>query len=125
MDSFFVVVEELVRDSKDPGGGEVVELGEVARIVMGLDGVRESSVKGKARWSLGGRLVARVLDESSIVIRSGFAEREALLAAHPATFSVPPRYDAHMMVVARLREGDPEAVAAALRAAWELQAAAE
>ena len=96
----------------------------MSRIALALDGVRESSAKGRLRWSLGGRLVARELDHSSIVIRSGFTEREELLAAHPATFFVPPRFDAHMMVVARLAEGDPAAIAAAIRAAWTLQAAA-
>jgi hypothetical protein len=102
-----------------------VELADVSRIALAMDRVRESSVRGRLRWSLGGRLVARELDASSIVIRTGFAEREELLAAHPTTFFVPPRYDAHMMVVARLPEGDPAAIAAAIRAARELQAAAE
>jgi hypothetical protein len=101
-----------------------VQLADVSRIALAMNGVRESSVKGRLRWSLGGRLVARELDNSSIVIRSGFAEREKLLAAHPATFFVPPRYDAHMMVVARLSEGDPAAIAAAIHAAWTLQASA-
>ncbi|HEY1574094.1 MAG TPA: hypothetical protein VGG05_22325 [Pseudonocardiaceae bacterium] len=101
-----------------------MQLADVSRIALAMNGVRESSVKGRLRWSLGGRLVARELDNSSIVIRSGFAEREKLLAAHPATFFVPPRYDAHMMVVARLSEGDPAAIAAAIHAAWTLQASA-
>jgi hypothetical protein len=83
--------------------------------------VRESSVKGRLRWSLGSRLIARQVDDKSIVIRTAFAEREQLLATHPTTFFVPPRFDAHMMIVARLPDADPVAVAAALRAAWELQ----
>jgi|SRR5215475_618539 len=102
-----------------------MELADVSRIALAMDGVRESSVKGRLRWSLSGRLVARALDDSSIVIRSGFAEREELLAAHPTTFFVPPTYDAHMMVVARLSEGDAAAIEAAIHAAWELQASAE
>jgi hypothetical protein len=97
---------------------------EVSRIAVALDRMRESSVKGKLRWSLGGRLVARQLDESSIIIRTGFAEREILLARHPTTFFVPPRFDAHMMVVARLPDANPAVVEAAVRAAWELQASA-
>jgi hypothetical protein len=91
---------------------------------VSLDGVRESSVKGRLKWSLGGRLVARQLDDWSIVIRTDFAEREQLLIAHPATFFVPPRFDAHMMVVARLSDADPAAVASAICAAWELQRSA-
>lgn len=102
-----------------------MELADVSRIALSMDRVRESSVRGRLRWSLGGRLIARELDNSSIAIRTGFAEREELLAAHPATFFVPPRFDAHMMVVARLTEGDSAAITAAIHAAWTLQASAE
>ncbi len=101
-----------------------VNIEEVSRAAVALERVRESSVKGKLRWSLDGRLVARQLDESSIVIRTGFAEREVLLAKHPTTFFVPPRFDAHMMVVARLPDADPAVVEAPVRAAWELQTSA-
>ena len=93
----------------------------MSRIALALKGVRESSVKGRLQWSLSGRLVARQLDDESVVIRSGFAEREQLLAAHPDTFFLPPRFEAHMMVVARLADADTEAVASAIRAAWDLQ----
>jgi hypothetical protein len=102
-----------------------VDIDEVSRVAVALDGVRQSSVKGTLRWSLSGRLVARQLDDQSIVIRTRFAERERLLAAHPATFFVPPRFDAHMMVVARLPDADPAAVASAICAAWELQRSAD
>jgi hypothetical protein len=101
-----------------------VDIGEVSRIALALSGVRESSVRGQLRWSLAGRLVARQIDETSIVIRTGFVEREQLLVAHPTTFFVPPRFDAHMMVVARLAHADSTAVAAAIRAAWDLQTSA-
>lgn len=98
-----------------------MDLGEVSRAAVELDGVRESTVRGRLRWSLGSRLVARQLDDQSIVIRSGFAERERLLVAHPTTFSVPPHFEAHMMIVARLPDADAVAVALAIRAAWALQ----
>jgi len=88
---------------------------------MALDGVRESTVKGRRRWSLGGRLVARQLDDQSVVIRTGFAERDLLLVAHPTTFFVPPPFEAHMMVVARLPDADAAAVRLAIRAAWDWQ----
>jgi hypothetical protein len=101
-----------------------VNIDEVSEAALALDGVRESSVKGRLRWSLGGRLIARQLDEGSIVIRTGFVEREQLLVAHPTTFFVPPRFDAHMMIVARLPDADGVAVIAAIRGAWELQTSA-
>jgi hypothetical protein len=98
-----------------------MDLAEVSQAAVALDGVRESTVKGRLRWSLRSRLVARQLDDQSIVIRSGFAERELLLAEHPTTFSVPPQFEAHMMVVARLPDADATAVTLAVRAAWDLQ----
>ncbi|WP_433303587.1 hypothetical protein ACQP2F_12420 [Actinoplanes sp. CA-030573] len=94
---------------------------DVAAIMQGLDGVRESRRGGLRRWDRSGRLVARQLDAEQIVVRSGFEERERLLTDHPGTFFVPPRFDAHMMVVARLTEADSAAVAAAVNAAWQLQ----
>lgn len=102
-----------------------MDIDDVSRIAIALDGVRQSSVKGQLKWSLGGRLVARQLDDQSIVIRTRFAERERLLMAHPATFFVPPRFDAHMMVVAKLSDADQAAVASAIGAAWELQRSAD
>ncbi|GIF63279.1 hypothetical protein Ais01nite_13140 [Asanoa ishikariensis] len=91
---------------------------------MSLAGVRESSRAGRLKWALDGRLVARQIDDESVVIRTDFAEREQVLRAHPTTFFVPPRFDAHMMVVARLPDADPAAVTAAIHAAWELQRSA-
>lgn len=98
---------------------------EVARHVEALDGVRRSSAGGLVRWHYHGRLVARQLDESRLAVRTGFAERDALVRDFPATFSVPPRLVAHMMVVADLVGGDRRAVEDALDAAWLLQREAD
>ena len=56
-----------------------------------------------------------------MVIRAGFAERERLLADHPETFGVPPRFESHMMVVVELDRADPAAVERAISEAVELQ----
>jgi hypothetical protein len=48
-----------------------VEVAEVGRIALALDGVKESRAGGSVRWTLDGRLVAREYDETSIVIRIG------------------------------------------------------
>jgi hypothetical protein len=58
------------------------------------------------------------------VIRAGFDDRDALLRQFPRTFSVPSRFARHMMVVADLAHGDPDAIEDALRAARALQRAA-
>jgi len=98
-----------------------VDLADVSGIALGLDGVKESRAGGSLRWTLDGRLVARQHDDSSIVIRIGFDERERLLRTHPDLFFVPPRFDAHMKVVLRLADADSAVVESALRSAWNFQ----
>lgn len=101
-----------------------MDVSEVARVALALDGVRETTQRGLRQWRLGGRLVARQLDAQTLVIRSGFRNREQLVREHPETFSVTPRFESHMMVVADLTRGDAEAVQAAIKAAWSLQRSA-
>src|SRR5262245_29352429 len=72
-------------------------------------------------WGHHGRLVARQLDDTHLVIRADFDYRDSILRQFPGTFSVPTRYIKHMMVVADLARGDAGAIEDALAAAWELQ----
>ncbi|HEV8462035.1 MAG TPA: hypothetical protein VGQ38_15150 [Gaiellaceae bacterium] len=76
---------------------------------------------GLLEWRYRGRLVARELDRSHVVIRSSFEFRDLMLQSFPETFSVPDRYRKHMMVVADLENGDADAVEDAIIGAWELQ----
>ena len=96
-------------------------LEDVAAAAQELDGVRERRVSGRLRWQYDGRLVARQLDATSIVVRTDFGPRERLVARHPETFTVPPRFEAHMMVVVELAHADPAAVRRALAAGRDLQ----
>jgi hypothetical protein len=102
-----------------------VELGDVARVADGLAGVRCTTRQGLAEWRYHGRLVARQLDDVHLVIRADFGYRDSLLRQFPGTFSVPPQYRRHMMVVADLASGDAGAVGDALEAAWQLQWSAD
>ena len=86
-----------------------------------LAGVAERRREGVLEWRYRGRLVARQLDGSHIVIRSSFEFRDFLLRSFPETFSVPNRYAEHMMVVADLANGNADAVEDAVIGAWELQ----
>jgi hypothetical protein len=65
--------------------------------------------------------VARQLDDEHLVIRTEFEHRDALVRRHPDTFSVPRRFETHLMVVADLVRGDAGAIEDALAAAWALQ----
>lgn len=99
----------------------MVALGDVARWGEALVGVRRTAPKGLAEWRYHGRLVARQLDGTHLVIRAGFDHRDSILRRHPGTFSVPARYRKHMMVVADLAYGDAGAIEDAFEAAWQLQ----
>ena len=98
-----------------------MRLGDLSRLAAELEGVVERSRDGLLEWRYQGRLVARQLDEKHIVIRASFDFRDFLLQSFPETFSVPKRFAKHMMVVADLEQGNPDAVEDAVIAAWELQ----
>ncbi len=92
------------------------------RLATSFAGVRRTSAGGRARWQYHGRLVARELDATHVVVRASFDVRDALLHQHPDVFSVPARFAKHMMVVATIDAGDDDAVEDAVGSAWRLQA---
>ena len=94
---------------------------DLSRLAAQLDGVSERSHAGALAWRYRGRLVARQLDERHIVIRASFEFRDLLLHSFPETFSVPARFEKHMMIVADLENGNPDAIEDAVIGAWELQ----
>ena len=98
-----------------------MEIGELGRCAEALAGVRRTTREGLAQWRYHGRLVARQLDDTHVVIRADFDYRASVLRQFPGTFSVPPQYLKHMMVVADLASGDAGAIEDALEAAWQLQ----
>lgn len=99
----------------------MLTISDVGRLAGSLDGVRATSAGGLAAWRYHGRLIARQLDDTRIVIRADFDYRDWLLRQFPATFSVPDRFRKHMMVVADLTVADEGAVEDAVEAAWRLQ----
>ena len=99
----------------------VVEIDDIVRLAGTLPGVRFRASDGLAEWRYHGRLVARQLDEARLVIRADFDYRDLILRDFPGTFSVPPRYLKHMMVVADLAGGDAAAIEDAFESAWQLQ----
>ena len=98
-----------------------MRLADLSRLAAQLDGVAERRRDGLLDWRYQGRLVARQLDDSHVVIRASFDLRDFLLHSFPDTFSVPKRFAKHMMIVADLENGNPEAVEDAFIWAWELQ----
>ena len=96
-------------------------LTDVSRLTAQLDGVVERIRDGLLDWRYHGRLVARQLDETHVVIRTSFEFRDFLLRSFPETFSVTDRFAKHMMVVADLEHGNADAIEDAVIGAWELQ----
>ena len=98
-----------------------MRLDDLSHLAAQLEGVSESRREGLLQWRYHGRLVARQLDDTHVVIRASFEVRDLLLQSFPETFSVPGRFAKHMMIVADLEHGNADAVEDALIAAWELQ----
>ncbi len=98
-----------------------MDLEEVGRLALAHEGVKRKGTEARPAWYVDDRLVVRWLDPTSVVVRAGFAGRERLLADHPDTFGVPPRFESHHMVVVELEHADPAAVARAVSEAVELQ----
>jgi hypothetical protein len=107
------------------GKPALVEIDDVARLAEALAGVRRTSSAGLAQWRYHGRLVARQLDDTHVVIRADFDARDLMLRQFPETFSVPSRFTKHMMVVADLACADAGAIEDAIEAAWQLQRSAD
>ena len=99
-------------------------LDDLIRLAVQLDGVSERRRDGLLDWRYHGRLVARQLDRTHIVVRASFEFRDFLLHSFPETFSVPERFAKHMMIVADLEHGNPDAIEDAVIGAWELQSGA-
>ena len=98
-----------------------MRLADLSCLAGQLDGVSEKRRGGLLDWRYRGRLVARQLDDTHVVIRAAFDFRDFLLYSFPETFSVPERFAKHMMIVADLENGNADAVEDAVIAAWELQ----
>ena len=79
-----------------------VDLAAFDALATSLAGVRRTTPGGAARWSLHGRLVARQLDDTHVVIRAELDVRDSLVEQYPEVFTVPRRFVKHMMVVADL-----------------------
>ena len=98
---------------------------DMSRLAEALAGVRRTTADGRPQWRYHGRLIARQLDDTHVVVRADFEYRDSVLRQFPETFTVPTRYRRHMMVVADLANGDPGAIEDALEAAWHLQRRAD
>ncbi len=94
---------------------------EVGRYAESLPQVKRKGTQTRPAWYVHDRLVVRVQDQDTVVIRVPLSERELLLETYPDSFGVPPRMEAHHKVEAYLDQAQPRAVFAAIDLAWEMQ----
>jgi hypothetical protein len=94
---------------------------EVGRYAESLPQVKRKGTESRPAWYVHDRLVVRVQDPTTLVIRVPLSERESLLERYPDSFGVPPRIEAHHKVEAYLDRAPPRAVRTAIDLAWEMQ----
>jgi hypothetical protein len=94
---------------------------EVGRYAESLPQVKRKGTESRPAWYVHDRLVARLHDPETLVVRVPLDRRESLLEAHPESFGVPPRMEAHHKVEAYLDRAQSRAVRTAIDLAWEMQ----
>jgi len=94
---------------------------EVGAFAESLPQVKRKGTAARPAWYVHDRLVARLVDPTTLVVRVPLTEREALLDEFPTSFGVPPRMEAHHKAEAYLDRADPAAIRKAIELAWEMQ----
>jgi hypothetical protein len=94
---------------------------EVERYVESLPRVKRKGTASRPAWYVDDRLVARLDEPGTLVVRVPLEERESLLESYPDSFGVPPRMESHHKVEAYLDRAQPAAVRRAIDLAWEMQ----
>ena len=86
-----------------------------------LPRVKRKGTETRPAWYVDDRLVVRLHDPTTLVIRVPLDRRESLLETYPDSFGVPPRMESHHKVECYLDRAEPRAVQAAIDVAWEMQ----
>ena len=94
---------------------------DVGRYAESLPEVKRKGTQSRPAWYVHDRLVVRLHDLNTLVIRVPLSERDSLVEAYPDTFGVPPRMETHHKVEAYLDQAQPPAVRRAIDLAWEMQ----
>ena len=94
---------------------------EVGAYAESLPQVKRKGTDSQPAWYVDDRLVVRLHDHNTLVIRVPLTKRESLLETYPDSFGVPPRMEAHHKVEAYLDRAQPRAVRTAIDLAWEMQ----
>jgi hypothetical protein len=91
--------------------------------VRDLPEVEHTTMYGAPALKLRGRLLAcmatnKAAEPNTLLVAIGFDQREALIAAEPATYYLKDHYLPYPVVLVRLARIAPEALASLIREAW-------
>ncbi|MES2130169.1 MAG: MmcQ/YjbR family DNA-binding protein [Pseudomonadota bacterium] len=95
---------------------------DIVALALALPEVAESTSYGTPALKVAGKLMVRQFDQSTIVLRCSWEQRERLTAASPAVFFFTEHYRQYDWVLVRLAALAPEAAPGLLSMAWELAA---
>ena len=99
---------------------------DVRRIALALDGVAESTSYGTPAFKLGGKLIARLREDSeTLVVGTTFEERAELMAVAPETYFTTDHYLNYPWVLVRLSHANGDALRDLLGRACRLASTAK
>lgn len=92
---------------------------DVRRLALALPGVEEGPCYGTPGFRVGKKLFARLReDETSLMVKVGFDERQHLIEADPARYYTTDHYRTYPAVLVRLPAADAADLAPLLAHAW-------
>ena len=100
---------------------ERVTLEEVSRYAESLPQVKRKGTASRPAWYVNNRLLMRLHDPDTLVIRVPLSKRESLLERYPDSFGVPPRMEDTTRSRPTSIEQRQPAVLTAIDLAWEMQ----
>jgi hypothetical protein len=105
--------------------GKKIDFDAVRRIALGLTDVEESTMYGSPAFKLGGRMLACIpthksAEPDSLAVRTGFEQREELIATAPDIYYVKDHYLSSPLVLVRLSRIQLDALRDLLGAGWRI-----
>jgi hypothetical protein len=92
---------------------------DVRTLGLALPGVADETSYGTPALKVNGKLLARLKEDgTTLALRVGFEERQALVESSPEVFFVTPHYENSPMVLVRLAAADPDELRELLEEAW-------
>jgi hypothetical protein len=96
----------------------------VRKFVLSLDNVEEVKSYGTPGFKIGGALFVRLKEDGeTLVVRTGFDERDEMIATAPEIYFVTEHYLNYKWILVRLARIELDALQDLLRGAWRMAVA--